>query len=205
MPRFAVSSSIVTSVAVAASAVLLASCEMNNQAGGNRPVTTASTPAQRTADELVQAADRGDTAAQARVGVLLLLRALEGPTDRRAANGATAVRYLRLAADKGNAQAQHGLGVAYFSGVGVTQNRTEAVRLYRLAAQQDYAEAQASLGNAYLYGNGAPQDFSEARQWLVKAAEKGSAIAQTDLGIIYSDGRGVAKDDAQAREWFKVV
>jgi len=60
-----------------------------------------------------------------------------------------AMRYYRLAADKGHADAQCALGAAYSAGDGVNLNHKEALRLYKLAAAQGHAEGQCRLGIAY--------------------------------------------------------
>ena len=56
-----------------------------------------------------------------------------------------AVRWYRLAADQGNAEAQFSLGLRYVTGRGVPQDDREAVRWWRLAADQGNAEAQDHL------------------------------------------------------------
>ena len=55
---------------------------------------------------------------------------------------AEAVRWYRLAADQGLANAQYNLGVMYADGEGVPEDDAEAVRWYRLAADQGLANAQ---------------------------------------------------------------
>jgi hypothetical protein len=52
----------------------------------------------------------------------------------------------RMAADKGEMQAQYQLGKCYEDGAGVKMDAGEAARWYRKAAEQGYAEAQNSLG-----------------------------------------------------------
>ena len=49
---------------------------------------------------------------------------------------AEAVRWYRLAADQGHADAQVFLGLKYANGEGVVEDDAEAVRWYRLAADQ---------------------------------------------------------------------
>ena len=65
---------------------------------------------------------------------------------------AEAVRWYRLAADQGDADAQLNLGVMYDNGRGVLKDEAEAVRWYRLAADQGDAAAQFNLGNMYAKG-----------------------------------------------------
>jgi len=76
------------------------------------------------------------------------------------------VKWYRLAADKGYAGAQYGLGLSYKNGQGVPQSDAEASRWYRLAADQGYALAQANLGLMYAQGQGVPQDLVRAYTWL---------------------------------------
>jgi TPR repeat protein len=54
-------------------------------------------------------------------------------------NDGEAIRYYKLEADQGYANAQSKLGFCYASGAGVTKNEAEAVRYYKLAADQGYA------------------------------------------------------------------
>ena len=70
-----------------------------------------------------------------------------------------AVRYLRLAADQGNFNAQCYLGECYCTGNGVLKNMKEAVRYFRLAADQGYSMAQYNLGRCYYTGDGVQKDI----------------------------------------------
>ena len=54
---------------------------------------------------------------------------------------AEAVRWYRLAAEQGDANAQYNLGVRYGAGEGVPPDDAEAVRWFRLAAEQGDATA----------------------------------------------------------------
>jgi TPR repeat protein len=56
-----------------------------------------------------------------------------------------AVKWWRLAAEQGLANAQYKLGFAYSEGKGVPRDDTEAVRWWRLAAEQNVANAQSNL------------------------------------------------------------
>ena len=55
---------------------------------------------------------------------------------------AEAVKWYRLAAEQGDADAQDKLGVTYAGGEGVPQDYAEAVRWYRLAAEQGHYHAE---------------------------------------------------------------
>ena len=80
---------------------------------------------------------------------------------------------LRLAAEQGDAYAQHTLGSLYAMGADVLGwDDAEAVRWFRLAAEQGYADAQFDLGQMYANGKGVPQDDAEAVRWYRLAAEQ---------------------------------
>ena len=117
--------------------------------------------------------------------------------------GTQNIEELRLAAEQGDADAQAKLGVAYFQGEGVPQDRVEAVRWLRRAAEQGHAGAQYSLGLAYSVGEGVPQDFAETVRWFRRAAEQGHADAQARLGTAYFLGEVVAQDRVEAVRWLR--
>jgi len=85
---------------------------------------------------------------------------------------ATAFRLMKPYAEKGDAKAQHNLGVMYDYGRGVPQNYTEAMKWYRRAAEQGLPEAQVNLGVLYYDGRGVPQDYVLAHMWLSLAASR---------------------------------
>jgi TPR repeat protein len=60
-------------------------------------------------------------------------------------DAAEAVRWFRLAADQGDASAQHYLGVSYQNGDGAPQDSAEAARWIRLAADQGNEPALAAV------------------------------------------------------------
>ena len=114
-----------------------------------------------------------------------------------------ALNKLRLAADRGDADAQARLGRMHMFGDDVPLDLMEAVRLSRQAAEQGNADAQSLLGYAYSIGRGVSRDDEEAVRWLRRAAEQGNADAQYRLGRMYERGLGVFADDAEAVRWFR--
>src|SRR3990170_2456211 len=123
---------------------------------------------------------------------------------------ATAFRLMKPLAGKGDAKAQHNLGVMYDKGQGVPQNYTEAVKWYRRAAEQGLPEAQFNLGSMYYNGQGVPQDYILAHMWLNLAASRYPASVKKDLndavnyrGIVDSlmTPAQIAEAERLAREW----
>ena len=87
---------------------------------------------------------------------------------------AEAVRWYRLAAEQGLANAQLNLGAAYTNGEGVPRDDAEAVKWYRLAADQGHAPAQFNLGIMYAKGEGVLKDNAEAVRWYRLGCRAGS-------------------------------
>ena len=91
---------------------------------------------------------------------------------------AEAVRWFRLAAEQGNANAQFNLGVMYANGEGVLKDEAEALRWFRLAAEQGNANAQNNLGVMYFTGEGVLKDDVLAHMWSNIAGANGTASAR---------------------------
>jgi TPR repeat protein len=89
-----------------------------------------------------------------------------------------AIELLEMAAKRGNANAQFGLGLFYKQGShGLTQSSKRAIELYTLAAEQGDPQAQNNLGTIYANGEGIETSYSKAREWWTKAAAQGNKNA----------------------------
>ena len=82
-------------------------------------------------------------------------------------------RWLRAAAENGDAMAQVAIAGSYESGPSVS----DVPHTCACAVARDYAQAAI---------------------WYRKAAERGNALAQNGLGRLYADGKGVPQDYAEA-------
>lgn len=158
-------------------------------------------------------------------------RAATNPYDALdATNGVanTKIEETKAKAERGDADAQHELGIRYYNGDGVPQDYAEATKWFEKAVAQRRvdavqlhtqqneadnkqfeetkakavkgdAQAQCELGIDFAYvKNGVSQDDGEAVRWYHKAAEQGYAQAQGLLGLCYYTGRGVSRDYSQA-------
>jgi len=114
-----------------------------------------------------------------------------------------AVKWLRKAAEQGNANGQYSLGYMYEQGRGVERDDGAAVKWYRKAAEQGNAVGQSNLGMMYADGRGIAQSDNEAVIWYSKAAWQGNASGQFNLGFMYAKGRGVAQSFTEAVTWFR--
>jgi hypothetical protein len=114
-------------------------------------------------------------------------------------------------ANRGDADAQFGLGLKYATGPGEEPDYPRAAQWYRKAADQSHALAQFNLGLMYASGQGVTQDDVEALLWILKAANQGDPGAQYNLGVRQhsSSVRGLPKDALEARieayKWFQLA
>jgi len=89
-----------------------------------------------------------------------------------------AIQLMRMAADRGVAEAQKMVAGA-FDEAGDDQ---EAVRYMTLAGEQGLTEAETALGHLYAGGlDGVEVDFQEAKRWFARAAAKGDEEAKQAL------------------------
>jgi uncharacterized protein len=106
-------------------------------------------------------------------------------------------------AQRGDCESQYLLGIAYFTGAGVSQNGAEALKWVSTAAEHGYPKAQYELG-ALNFANGSG-NINEAVKWYRLAAEQGNADAQFALGAIYGFGQSVPKDSAESVKWYRMA
>lgn len=114
-------------------------------------------------------------------------------------------KYYRVAAQKGDADAQFKLGWIYDTGHYVPEDNIEAVRWYRTAAEHGHSFASFNLGVKYSIGEGVPLNYKEAAKWYRIAAEQRSATAQYNLGWMYTTGEGVPQDYKEAVKWYRLA
>ena len=117
----------------------------------------------------------------------------------------TELKWITLAAEQGDADAQFSLGLMYLQGLGVFLDNKTAVKWFTLAAEQGRARAQFYLGEMYHEGQNVPQDHTTAVKWYRLAAEQGNVAAQFNLGWMYHKGLGVAQNHEAARKWYSLA
>ncbi|KAJ1529472.1 hypothetical protein ONE63_006247 [Megalurothrips usitatus] len=114
------------------------------------------------------------------------------------------IDYYQLLAEKGDVQAQVGLGqLHYQGGRGVQQDHLQAARYFMQAADAGNPAAMAFLGKIYLEGSDMiKQDNQTAFKYFKKAADQGNPVGQSGLGLMYLHGKGVPKDYQKALKYF---
>ncbi|XP_043226067.1 protein sel-1 homolog 1-like isoform X2 [Amphibalanus amphitrite] len=114
------------------------------------------------------------------------------------------IQYYQFLADKGDVQAQVGLGqLHYQGGRGVERDHQRAYEYFVQAADAGNPNAMAFLGKMYLEGNDVvQQDNTTALKYFERAAELGNPVGQSGLGFMYLYGKGVPQDFKRAVKYF---
>ncbi len=112
-----------------------------------------------------------------------------------------AARWYKLAADRGDPQAQFQLAAAALRGEGLPENKALAKSLLEKAAAQGHAGALYNLGIMAI--DAEIQDFRTAANYFRKAAEGGNMDGAYSLAVLYREGRGVPRDVREAAKWLR--
>ena len=117
-------------------------------------------------------------------------------------NETAAVRWYRLAAEQGLADAMFELSKCYSFGIGVRRNRAVACKWLNKAAERGHVRAMVLLGKRCMFEYEVDYNPRKAVRLFQKAAEKGDPWGMFHLGECYADGVGVTKDYDAAYLWF---
>uniref|UniRef100_A0A7N6AYN7 Fibronectin type-II domain-containing protein n=1 Tax=Anabas testudineus TaxID=64144 RepID=A0A7N6AYN7_ANATE len=115
------------------------------------------------------------------------------------------IQYYQFLAEKGDVQAQVGLGQLHLhGGRGVEQNHQRAYDYFTQAANAGNTHAMAFLGKMYSEGSEfLPQNNETALQYFKKASDLGNPVGQSGLGMAYLYGRGVQVNYELALKYFQ--
>ncbi|XP_053553319.1 protein sel-1 homolog 1 [Bombina bombina] len=115
------------------------------------------------------------------------------------------IQYYQFLAEKGDVQAQVGLGQLHLhGGRGVEQNHQRAFEYFNQAANAGNSHAMAFLGKMYSEGSDSVIQSNEtALQYFKKAADMGNPVGQSGLGMAYLYGRGVPVNYDLALKYFQ--
>lgn len=110
---------------------------------------------------------------------------------------------LKPAADQGNGEAMHLLGLMYEHGDGCERDLFTAVSWYQASADTGYVPAYVCLANVYRLGPEGYRDEEAAFELYLRAANEGDPSDWNNVGHCYRYGVGVVKDEEKAIEAFK--
>ncbi|MFN0158429.1 MAG: tetratricopeptide repeat protein [Bacteroidota bacterium] len=114
---------------------------------------------------------------------------------------AQALELLTLAARRGHIASKIELGLCYFSGRWVNQNRERAFDLWTEAGDMGSIEAEVRLAASMIMSEtGNPDSVTHK---LDKGIEEGSVLAQVALGYCYERGFGMMKSKGEAARYYR--
>lgn len=159
---------------------MLAICLLNGSKGAAKNATKA-------IDLLQQSASHGYVHAMKQLGICYE----EGIGTSK--NLSEAMKWLKLAAEWGNPEAQYRYGR-------LLDNKSEAFKWFRKAANQGgHEKAITAVAQAYSFGIGTSTDYAKANQYYKEAVGKGHVSSMYFLALNYYYGKGTQSNYAEAR------
>jgi localization factor PodJL len=122
-----------------------------------------------------------------------------------AKNPVQAARWLRLAAQGGEPNAQYWYGTLFERGLGVKSDSDLAFQWYKSAAIQGNRRAIYNVAIAYAVGRGTARDMTLAADWFKRAADLGYVDAEYNLAVLYERGDGVPQSLSDAYKWYAIA
>lgn len=149
-----------------------------------------------------QAADKGESAAQFRIGLWLA-----NGTQGYAKDEDSALAWFKLAADQKNAAAMNAMGnYSEFGRAGIVRDYLLALDWYKKSGNLGNVAGMSNAGRLYALGRGVSADGTEALRWLRRAAAVNHYDAFRWIASVYEFGRGgVAKNPLLAYAWYGAI
>ncbi|HEX3066171.1 MAG TPA: tetratricopeptide repeat protein [Dongiaceae bacterium] len=154
---------------------------------------------QKAHDLFLEAWNKGDAAGGYYLGWMSDGDVEGWPVDRQ-----DALHWYRLAAVKGDIDAQSSLGRYLTEGVAGSVDMDEGAHWYRVAAERGDPTAQFNLGRLYTTEAHYKVDWNECVKWEVMAAETGDKDAQQGAGWCLMRRRGTG-DWVESYKWMKLA
>jgi TPR repeat protein len=149
---------------------------------------------QQTTNLICQESQRGNIAAEALWGAVLIASTPQGQTNE-------GVKLLRHSAENGYAPAMFQLALLCQDGKFVARDYAEAFHWFSLASAKGDSWAQLNLGSCFHYARGTTQDLAAAANWYQRSADQTNFAAMRSLGYLFMEGLGVETNLNKARYW----
>ena len=114
-----------------------------------------------------------------------------------------ALEFLTRAASANHIQAMIELGLCYYSGRWVQEDRRQAMVLWAKASAMGSREARLRIAALSVRTETNAKTLAATIAELEQAAQKGSVLAQVALGYCYETGTGVEKKIPEAVKWYR--
>jgi uncharacterized protein len=114
-----------------------------------------------------------------------------------------ALRWHRLAAERGDALGEYNYATVLLNGIGVAADAAAARQWYLRSAMQGQLRSLRALGDLYANGRSVAADTTRAVHFYAAAARAGDARSQYLYALALELGDGSAEDAAAARTWYE--
>lgn len=112
------------------------------------------------------------------------------------------IEFLKKASEKGHVQSAIELGLCYYNGRGVEQNREKAIELWNNAAAGS-EDAKLRIAFHNVLTKESSSSLKQDYDYLLNAYNKGSLLAQTALAYCYEKGIFVKQNKAEANKYYR--
>lgn len=120
----------------------------------------------------------------------------------RSANYEFLIKPCLKYAEKGEAQAQHIVGIFYAYGLGTEQNITLAASWFQQAVSQKYIPSYYYLGMLYVEGQGVEHDYTKALDLFQRGANANDSQSMYALSQMFGNGHGMSTpNQAEYVKW----
>jgi TPR repeat protein len=114
-----------------------------------------------------------------------------------------ALEFLTRAVSANHIQAMIELGLCYYSGRWVQEDRRQAMVLWAKASAMGSREARLRIAALSVRTERNPKTLRATIEELEQAAQKGAILAQVAIGYCYETGTGVEKKIPEAVKWYR--
>ena len=148
-------------------------------------------------DNLTKMMDKGDLEAVYVWSAIIALNYNTRFTEEQS------IEFLKKASEKGHIQSMVELGLCYYNGRGVAQDREKALELWQKAADLGCEDARERIAfNSILTDSDKPA-VKDNYEYLLKAYNNGSLLAETAIAYCYEKGIVVKENKAEANKIYR--
>ena len=148
-------------------------------------------------DMLTKAMDKGDLEAVYAWSAITALNYSNKFTETQS------IEFLRKSAEKGHIPSMVELGLCYYNGRGVGQDREKAIEIWNRAAGMGSEDARIRIALNHILNNEQSASLKSDYDYIVKAYDNGSLLAETALGYCFEKGIIVKQNKSEANKYYR--
>lgn len=148
-------------------------------------------------DQLTKSMDKGDLEA------VYVWSAIIALNYNNKFSESQSIEFLKKASDKGHIQSTVELGLCYYNGRGVAQDRTMALALWNKASEAGCEDAKTRIAFHNILNIDKQAATVDDFNYLMKASDNGSLLALTAVGYCYEKGIFVKENKAEANKLYR--